>query len=55
MKQKIKFKMSDIPVYEHLEHHVKNTTYVHRWKLFQQMYEFIDLAKKKKIIRPASK
>jgi len=55
MKQKIKFKMSDISVYEHLEHHVKNTTYTHRWQLLQQMSEFIWLSRKNKLIKPSSK
>ena len=30
----------DYGVYEHLEHHVKKTTYAHRWKLLEEMNGF---------------
>ena len=38
MKKKIKIKNHD--VYEHLEHHVRKTTYTHRWKLLEEMNNF---------------
>ena len=51
MKRKLKnIKLKDIEVYEHLEHHVKNTTYAHRLKLLQEMNEFVWLLRKKRII-----
>ena len=29
-------------VYEHLEHHVKKTTYTQRWKLLEDMNNFVN-------------
>ena len=46
----IKFNKSDIPVYEHLEHYVKKTTYVHRLQWLAQANEFVYLLQKERII-----
>ena len=56
MKQKLKpIRKSDIPVYEHLEHHLRKTTYAHRWQWLQQANDFVYLLQKKKIIPVRSK
>ena len=49
MKQKIKpIKMKDIPVYEHLEHYVKKTTYTHRLQWLEQANAFVRALKNSK-------
>ena len=51
MKRKVKsIKLSDIDVYEHLEHHVRNTTYAHRLQWLQEANDWVRLLEKKKII-----
>ena len=50
----IRIEKKDVPVYEHLEHSVRNTNYTHRWLWFQQVNEWFYLLEKKKII-PARK
>ena len=37
-----------IPVYEHVEHYVKNTTYVHRLQWLEEANNFVWALRKKK-------
>ena len=51
MKKNVKsIKLSDIPVYEHPEHHLRNTTYAHRLQWLQEANDWVYLLEKKKII-----
>ena len=48
MKKKVKlFKLNDVPVYKHLEHNVRNTTYAHRLQWLQQANDWVRLLRKK--------
>ena len=49
MKDKIrKIKFKDIPVYEHLEFTLKNTTYADRMKWFEEAFNFAMTLRKRK-------
>jgi len=49
MTQKINHvSMNNIPVYEHLEHHVTKTTYAHRLQWLQEANEFVRQIQKKR-------
>lgn len=53
MKRRIKsIQLKDIPVYEHLEHHLRHTTYTHRLQWLQEVNDWVYLLRKKKIIPP---
>ena len=40
-----------IPVYEHLEHYVRKTTYTQRLQWLEDANEFVRSLKKKKVIK----
>ena len=43
--------ISKIPVYEHLEFYVKNTTYAHRLQWLEEANEFVRQIQKKRPVK----
>jgi hypothetical protein len=49
MKQKIKhISLNNIPIYEHLKHYIKKTTYTHRLQWLQEVNDFARQIQKKR-------
>jgi len=49
MKKKIKsIRLKDIEVYEHLEHHLHNTTYTHRLQWLKEANDFVNMIEERR-------